>query len=33
MSMALDPVNPDIIYAGTDRSSVFVSYDGAQTWY
>jgi hypothetical protein len=31
-ALAVDPVNPSIVYAGTDLDGVFKSNDGAQTW-
>jgi photosystem II stability/assembly factor-like uncharacterized protein len=31
-SMALSPLNPQIVYAGTNGSGLFRSMDGAKTW-
>ncbi len=31
-SIAVDPVNTDIVYAGTDRKDLYYSTNGAQTW-
>ncbi len=31
-ALALDPSNPDVLYAGTDWSGVFKSTDGGATW-
>ncbi len=32
LSMAIDPVDPNIIYLGTQANGLFVSKDGAETW-
>ncbi len=32
LSMAIDRVDPNIVYLGTDTSGLFVSKDGAETW-
>ena len=31
-SMLIDPINPDIIYAGVDMAGVYRSEDGGETW-
>jgi hypothetical protein len=30
-SIAIDPINPDIVYAGTDNGA-FISFDGGEQW-
>ena len=30
--MAVDPVNPDVVYVGTPRNGLFVTHDGGATW-
>jgi photosystem II stability/assembly factor-like uncharacterized protein len=32
-SLAIDPVNPNIIYAGTDKAGVFKSVNGGELWF
>ena len=30
--MAVDPADPDVVYVGTPRNGLFVTYDGGATW-
>ena len=30
--LAVDPANPDVVYAGTPRAGLFVSSDGGRAW-